>query len=137
MDRYVGSGRLNRVLFGIASFRARPLGSATGATPAPPEELFFFFRPKRSYNSFFNFVILFHFMNPLKYNPYKNLIGKTISDVKYFGSWVEIECEDGTSGYIDIDQPPEVRGKCFLGGSVKIPFHNALVSGGACPRWLD
>ena len=43
-------------------------------------------------------------------NPFVNLIGKTISNIKYFGGQAEIETSDGESGYIDACGPsPEIR----------------------------
>jgi len=56
-------------------------------------------------------------IEPLSFNPFKDFIGKTIADIKYFSGWVEIYFTDDTSGYIDMSLPEGTpRKKAFIGG---------------------
>jgi hypothetical protein len=57
-------------------------------------------------------------MEPLSFNPYKEFIGRTIADIKYYSGWIDIFFTDGTSGYIDMSLPEGTpRNKAFLGGT--------------------
>jgi len=61
---------------------------------------------------------------PLSHNPYKDFIGKTIKDIRYYGAWVEIDFDDGTSGYFDMSIPHGVtkaqKKQMFIGGGPDI-----------------
>lgn len=59
-------------------------------------------------------------VEPFSYNPFKNFIGKTIKDIRWYGGWVEIDFDDGTSGYFDMSIPHDItkeqKKKMFIGG---------------------
>jgi len=58
---------------------------------------------------------------PLSYNPYKEFIGRTIKDIKYYGQWADLEFEDGTKASIDIGIPgtlsQEQKDQLFISGT--------------------
>ena len=75
-------------------------------------------------------------------NPFVNLIGKTISNIKYFGGHAEIETSDGESGYIDACGPsPEIRrvslGCVFPSPNIQEVAGEALPPSPCSLRWFS